>query len=358
MARWKALPEELDPEVREFAEQLRRLVDRSGLSIAAVSDHTGYSKTSWERYLNGRILAPKGAIIALAEVTGTSPVHLTTMWELAERAWSRAEARHDRTMEQIRISQARAALGEYESAAPGTGDGPGGGRGKSRTAAPDAAAPTAAWPPYKDQLEQVVGPAGGYGRSAGQSRHRAPGAGGGRRSGPGGGRSGPAGGRRKTVVFVAGAVVALAVVAAAVLLADLGGEPEKTKTVAKPSPIASASASALPDGVKCVGEKCAGQDPQAMGCGGEFAKTVATATVGGAKIEVRHSEVCKASWARITEAAPGDTVEISVGGKGRQDGLVNADNDAFTPMTAVADGAKATACGTLKATGVKGCTDE
>ncbi|MFD8940363.1 helix-turn-helix domain-containing protein, partial [Streptomyces sp. NPDC059578] len=112
MPRWKELPEELDPQVKEFTGQLRRLVDRSGLSIAAVSDRTGYSKTSWERYLNGRLLAPKGAIVALAEVTGTNPVHLTTLWELAERAWSRSEMRHDMTMEAIRISQARAALGE------------------------------------------------------------------------------------------------------------------------------------------------------------------------------------------------------------------------------------------------------
>ena len=71
MPRWRALPDELDPQVREFASQLRRLVDRSGLSIAALADRTGYSKTSWERYLNGRLLAPKGAIVALAEVTGT-----------------------------------------------------------------------------------------------------------------------------------------------------------------------------------------------------------------------------------------------------------------------------------------------
>ncbi|MGW5373481.1 helix-turn-helix domain-containing protein, partial [Streptomyces sp. NPDC004011] len=140
MPRWKALPDELDPQIKEFTSQLRRLVDRSGLSTAALADRTGYSKTSWERYLGGRLLAPKGAIVALAEVTGTHPVHLTTMWELAERAWSRAEMRHDRTMEQIRISQARAALGEFGAAeaeaqgaggtrtahpGPGTAPGPG-----------------------------------------------------------------------------------------------------------------------------------------------------------------------------------------------------------------------------------------
>ena len=137
MPRWRALPDELDPQVREFASQLRRLVDRSGLSVAAVADRTGYSKTSWERYLNGRLLAPKGAIVALAEVTGTNPVHLTTMWELAERAWSRSEMRHDMTMEAIRISQARAALGEFGSTpAKGGRNGKPARAGGSATAAP------------------------------------------------------------------------------------------------------------------------------------------------------------------------------------------------------------------------------
>lgn len=119
MPRWKALPDELDPQIKEFMSQLRQLVDSSGLSIAALADRTGYSKTSWERYLNGRLLAPKGAVVALAEVTDTNPVHLITMWELAERVWSRAEMRHDSTMEAIRISQARAALGESGGDAPG-----------------------------------------------------------------------------------------------------------------------------------------------------------------------------------------------------------------------------------------------
>lgn len=103
MPRWKALSEELDPQIREFAGQLRRLVDRRGLSIAAVADRTGYSRTSWERYLNGRLLAPKGAVVALAEATGTSQAHLTTMWELAERAWSRSEPRRDMTVLSVRI---------------------------------------------------------------------------------------------------------------------------------------------------------------------------------------------------------------------------------------------------------------
>ncbi|MEU7661762.1 helix-turn-helix domain-containing protein [Streptomyces lincolnensis] len=151
MPRWRALPDELDPQVREFASQLRRLVDRSGLSIAAVADRTGYSKTSWDRYLNGRLLAPKGAIVALAEVTGTNPIHLTTMWELAERAWSRSEMRHDMTMEAIRISQARAALGEFGAPPAGAKGSRTARKGGSVTATPGIAGPAGVAPTVPPQ---------------------------------------------------------------------------------------------------------------------------------------------------------------------------------------------------------------
>ncbi|MEU6664477.1 DUF2690 domain-containing protein [Streptomyces sp. NPDC046727] len=140
MPRWKALPDDLDPQIKEFTGQLRQLVDRSGLSVAALADRTGYSPTSWERYLGGRLLAPKGAVIALAEATGASPVHLTTLWELAERAWSRAEMRHDHTISAISIAEARAALGTVGTptepvggASTGKPDGTAGGKAGGKT---------------------------------------------------------------------------------------------------------------------------------------------------------------------------------------------------------------------------------
>ncbi|GAB2861151.1 XRE family transcriptional regulator [Streptomyces deserti] len=153
------MPDELDPQIREFTSQLRRLVDRSGLSIASVADRTGYSKTSWERYLNGRLLAPKGAIVALAEVTGTNPVHLTTMWELAERAWSRSEMRHDMTMEAIRISQARAALSEFGAPQAGAAGGRTARKGRSATVTPGVAGPAGVVPaqPAASDVQDSVG---------------------------------------------------------------------------------------------------------------------------------------------------------------------------------------------------------
>ncbi|MEK8144587.1 DUF2690 domain-containing protein [Streptomyces sp. M10(2022)] len=91
-----------------------------------------------------------------------------------------------------------------------------------------------------------------------------------------------------------------------------------------------------------------------MGCGGQYAGTVSRATVGDALIEVRYSETCAAAWARITKAAPGDTVRIGAGA-GLQDGKVNADTDAYTPMVAVKKATDAKACATL-VSGTKGCT--
>ncbi|GGW43437.1 DUF2690 domain-containing protein [Streptomyces xantholiticus] len=357
MPRWKELPEELDPEVREFTGQLRGLVDRSGLSISAVSDRTGYSKTSWERYLNGRLLAPKGAVVALAEVTGTDTVHVTTMWELAERAWSRAEMRHDMTMEAIRISQAREALGGdgAASGAPGgrgsTGSGATGGRSAGHGPGGGSAGNT--WPTV---TESPYGP-GPYGAAAAPAPGagaRPPHQGGEAASAP----SGPAGTarRRRKAPFVAAAVVSVLIVGTGgwFLVSGEGGDGREDRATPTPSVTPTTSSPKLPAGVKCNGDDCAGQDPETMGCGGEYARTVSTATVGKAVIEVRYSEVCGAGWARITQAVPGDEVRIAVGGKARQSALVN-DNDAYTPMAAVPDPADVKACTTLK-TGTEGCT--
>ncbi|CAL9298807.1 DUF2690 domain-containing protein [Streptomyces sp. SudanB182_2057] len=129
MPRWKALPDDLDPQIREFTDELRQLVDRSGLGVAALADRTGYGATSWERYLGGRLLAPKGAVIALAEVTGTPTGPLTTLWELAERAWRQAELRDGSTLQALRIAE-----GQSDRKSAGQGAGPGLGKAVGQSA--------------------------------------------------------------------------------------------------------------------------------------------------------------------------------------------------------------------------------
>ncbi|MFI8434993.1 DUF2690 domain-containing protein [Streptomyces sp. NPDC079020] len=368
MPRWKALPEELDPQIREFTSQLRRLVDRGGLSVAGVADRTGFSRTSWERYLNGRLLAPRRAVLALAEVTGTDQNHLTVMWELAERAWSRSEMRHDMTMEAIRITEARAALGEpgtapvaggrsgrsgggrHGAGRPGSAGGgvpaaAGEGAGRHGTDARGAARPPSV-PVQRGTVPRIPHQPQPHGRTPqyGLPQGGTP---------PSGQPQGGPAGRRKLPVVLAGVVGVALVVVAAVLLTGPGGDDGDT-AAAPPSPAPLTSAPELPAGVECSGAACAGQDPEAMGCGGSYARTVASAVVGGARVEVRYSEPCAAAWARITEAAEGDTVRISAGAAG-QDGTVNADADAYTAMVAVKRSGDAKACATL-ASGTKGCT--
>ncbi|MYS16032.1 XRE family transcriptional regulator [Streptomyces sp. SID4982] len=318
MARWKALPDDLDPRIGEFTGQLRRLVDQSGLSVAALADRTGYSKTSWERYLNGRLLAPRGAIAALAEVTGTSPVHLTTMWELAERAWSRAEMRQDRTMEQIRITQARAELGDF-GGARAEAEAAGGTRTVPAGTATDAAAEADA-----------------------------------RRSSA---SAGPHEGKRRLLLFVAGAAAVIVVIGTVFLLTGRNGGAGAARAANSPSPSATRAADP-PPGVECVGAGCTGKDAEATGCSGDGLVTTArTATVGAATLEVRYSRTCGAAWGRITGAAPGDQVRITAGRAVQRGDITGAgDTIAYTPMVAVTGADEAEACVTLAA-GRTGCTE-
>ncbi|MEU6505516.1 DUF2690 domain-containing protein [Streptomyces sp. NPDC046942] len=389
MPRWKDLPDDLDPQIKEFTSQIRRLVDRSGLSVAALADRTGYSKTSWERYLGGRLLAPKGAVVALAEVTGTSPVHLTTMWELAERAWSRSEMRHDGTMEAIRISQARAALGEF-GAAEATGgpsgrvsggssgrssERPSGRKNGSATVTPGIAGPAGVSPTIPPQptgadadardaegrgdksagrRADSWGPAGYQGPPRANAR---PGSDPGdpRAPRPAEGEPEPgSGGRQRLTMFLAGLVGVLVVIAAVFFFTDRSGGKHQD-AAPPPSPTATRHASP-PAGGKCAGSACTGKDAEAMGCSGDLVSTAKTATVGTTTLEVRYSKACGTAWGRITGATRGDKVEISAGPV-RQTGEITATGDAiaYTPMVAVQNATDAKACATL-ASGRTGCT--
>ncbi|MDT0543886.1 MULTISPECIES: helix-turn-helix domain-containing protein [Streptomyces] len=412
MPRWRELPEELDPQVREFAGQLRRLVEQSELSLVAVADRTGYSKTSWERYLNGRLLPPQGAVVALAEATGTDVEHLSTLWELAERAWSRSELRHDVTMESIRVAQARAALGEPRAATPRVeppraelphtelprteplradplraepprtepepprGEPPRAEPPRTelpRTEAPRTEAPRAetsraetsrseaalravaarsvADPPLVSATPTVL--------PAPPDRPGPPRAGAPDGAGPSSQPPSPDRRRRRAPLFGAAAVGVALVTAGAVLLVNPGGHADER--LKDPTPgRTTTTGPGLPSGVKCAGQECTGRDPEAMGCGGTYARTTASVTVGSAYVEVRYSKVCGAAWARITKGRPGDRLQVTAAVQGgvparAENGKVNADGDAYTPMIAVGSSTGARGCATLT-TGQRGCT--
>ncbi|MFJ5141070.1 DUF2690 domain-containing protein [Streptomyces sp. NPDC088707] len=386
MPGWKALPEEVDPDVRAFTERLRRLIDRSGLGVTAVAERTGHERSAWDTYLNARRSVPRSAVVALAEVTGSDPAALATDWERAERAWARTAAP---------LGDGGGGGGGERRPEPEPEDGDGGFRdgpaGDDHTMEirrldrprPRPAAPRTA----------SGGPASGGsgGLASGGPASGGPAPGGSASGGPGGLASGaaalgapvraPAPGapapdappartpdsrRGKVLLAVTGVVGALLVVTAALLLVDLGGSEgpgEGDKAAAPPVTTAppTTQRTSLPPGVRCAGPDCTGQDPEAMGCGGPLATTVARAVVGSAQVEVRYSETCGAAWARLTGGAPRDTVTIRAGDAERRATVaagtdtVAKETDAYTPMVAVGSAEGARACGQL-ADGSEGCT--
>ncbi|KOX17214.1 MULTISPECIES: helix-turn-helix domain-containing protein [unclassified Streptomyces] len=398
MPGWKALPEELDPEVRAFTELIRRLIDRSGLGVVAVAERAGHERAVWDAYLNARRPMPRGAVIALAEVTGADPADLATRWERARGRFAPGAVDGGvpggPAAEGPRTEDPRGeALYGGASGGPATGGlatgGPRGGvpggpaaeglnggvsGGPAPRSLPDHADRPGDGLPGDDRTMRIrrvdpPGPAEAPVPAEAPTPAAVPPPGGGRPapSRPPGGAP-PARRRRTTVLlYAAGILGALLVVTAALLLVDLGGGGDGTDgadgraaappTTTAPSP---APRTDLPGGVKCSGADCAGRDPEAMGCGGPLAVTVDRVRVGTARVEVRHSATCAASWARITGAAPGDTVSVEVAGATERATVPEgadpaAETDAYTPMLAVAPRAAARACGTL-ADGTERCT--
>ncbi|MFI1095915.1 DUF2690 domain-containing protein [Streptomyces sp. NPDC020917] len=92
MTERKPLPDGLASDVRHLVLELRVLKDRAGLSLAALAQRTPYSKSSWERYLNGKALPPQHAVTSLGKLADADPARLMALWDLANTAWHEAEA--------------------------------------------------------------------------------------------------------------------------------------------------------------------------------------------------------------------------------------------------------------------------
>ncbi|MPY52207.1 helix-turn-helix domain-containing protein [Streptomyces acidicola] len=76
------------PERARLATALRELKARTGLSLAALAGKTAFSKSSWERYLNGKTLPPRTAVQELCRLAGEPDGRCLALWEIAESQWS------------------------------------------------------------------------------------------------------------------------------------------------------------------------------------------------------------------------------------------------------------------------------
>lgn len=75
------------PEHTRLAQGLRELRSGTGLSLAALAAKTAYSKSSWERYLNGKALPPREAVEELCRLAGQPRGRYLALWEIAESEW-------------------------------------------------------------------------------------------------------------------------------------------------------------------------------------------------------------------------------------------------------------------------------
>ncbi|MFI1498505.1 helix-turn-helix domain-containing protein [Streptomyces platensis] len=262
-------------ESSRLAAGLRELRARTGLSLAALAARTPYSKSSWERYLNGKKLPPRDAVEALCRLAGEPAGRLVALWELADAAWS---------------GRGRSGAAQARDGGSAADGGPG------RASEPGTAVVAAAGPPVGGEATARRVP-----RSARRMAGLAAGAG--------------AGG----VALVAALAVWTAVGAGGPVSGAVPETPEVTGCRAR------ACDGKDPESMRC-------DLP-------ELVRTpVERTAAGGERVQLRYGTVCGAAWGRVRHGRIGDRIEVVVPGEAPRSVRVldrfDAEDSLVTPMAA------------------------
>lgn len=86
MGQWEPLADRIPVDMRRLATQLRRMKDRSGLTVPALAARTAQPPDVWERAFAGRHLPPLDAVEVLAQASGADYDRIGALWKLAEKA--------------------------------------------------------------------------------------------------------------------------------------------------------------------------------------------------------------------------------------------------------------------------------
>ncbi|MFD7994035.1 helix-turn-helix domain-containing protein [Streptomyces mexicanus] len=280
------------PEQARLTAALRELRQRTGLSLAALAQHTTYSKSSWERYLNGKTLPPRRAVEDLCRLAREPAGRCLALWEIAESQWSgRAAGAPAAGTSSGRIADtaAGASSGTPATPSPGTSS--------------DAAAgvpPPASAPPRKARW---------FGRKGGVA----------------------------LAVLVSVCAVAVGSLTAALVLLPRRDAPPRSSLSAPPPAT----------GPRCRAATCEGRNPMQLGCALGLVTLASYRTATGARMELRYHDGCRAGWARMWHTRIGDRLAVTAGGPTRsatvRDGL-DAASYVYTPMTAARPGTVLRAC--------------
>ncbi|MEV7143127.1 helix-turn-helix domain-containing protein [Streptomyces tauricus] len=297
------------PPGARLADVLQQLKQRTGLSLAQLANVTTFSKSSWERYLNGKSLPPRSAVIELCRLVGEAPDHSLALLDLARThrtPTTHGTPRTD-TSEPTRGTPAvqRSEKGQGTDKSP-----------------PAPAAPPEATPPDTD-----AAPTPAHTR--------------------------PTNHRPVTVLTALVSVCAVAI--GALVLIHL--PPSRDGRTASPSPTPPPATGAL-----CRHKACQDKDPITTRCAAEPMTLAEHETATGAWIQIRYSQECGASWVRMWGAAMGDHVELRAGGGrggSRHGARVASRNEAdtyvHTRMSVVSPGTRVQACFSPAAGGTKEC---
>ncbi|MET9462997.1 helix-turn-helix domain-containing protein [Streptomyces canus] len=240
------------PPGARLAAVLQQLRQRTGLSLAQLANATTYSKSSWERYLNGKSLPPRSAVKELCRLAGEPADHPLALLDIA---------RTDRT----------------EDAGPTRGA-----PVRQRTATgTDTPTPGFATVP-PDTATGGTAPSDADHTRTSRTDHR-------------------------SVNIVTALVSICAVALGALVLTHL---PPTHREEAPPSPMPAAATGPL-----CRHTACQDKDPIATRCGAEPLTLAEHETATGAFVQIRYSQECGTSWARMWGAVVKDRVEMRVGGR-------------------------------------------
>ncbi|MFD5625452.1 helix-turn-helix domain-containing protein [Streptomyces sp. NPDC127072] len=161
----------------------------------------------------------------------------------------------------------------------------------------------------------------------------------------------PAGHRRATVLTALASVCAVAL--GTLVLIHL---PPSRRGEASPSLTPTPST-----GVLCRHNSCQNKDPITMRCGAQPLTLAEHETATGAWMQIRYSQECGTSWARMWGAAVGDRVEFRASGRGNSPhgaqvtSREEADLYVHTLMSVVVPGTSVQACFSPSAGGAEEC---
>ncbi|WP_329271099.1 helix-turn-helix domain-containing protein [Streptomyces pseudovenezuelae] len=321
------------PPGARLAAVLQQLRQRTGLSLAQLAHATTYSKSSWERYLNGKSLPPRSAVKELCLLADEPADRALALLDIA-----RADRTEDGGAPPTAPVRRRTATG---TDAPAAGSIPAPPETDRPDTAPSDTAPSETAPAETapsdtvaaDDLPAPIGP----GETAPGDVDPT--------------RALPTGHRRANIVTAL--LSTCAVVLGALVLTHL---PPTHREAAAPPPTPTAA-----NGTLCRRTACQNKDPIAMRCGAAPLTLAEHETTTGAWIQIRYSQECGASWARMWGAALRDRVEFRAGGRhgflhsAQVTNRNEADTYVHTLMSVVSPGTPVQACFTPAAGGVPEC---